>query len=403
MPRKATVQSRGKGSVQESELRTFADPVTGVRIQQYTSGASISHPSYFLQSSFTPCMTQLIFTSYRSGSAQLHAARLPDGHLTQLTDGPPIHPFSASIHPSGDAIFFVRGGEVWRLLLGDLQEERVASFEGAQLGEVSLSHDGEWIACAGKQHGQNGIAVGRSDGSSWHWIAFPRTVIHPQFHPRDSQWLEFAADPAPRMFRIRRDGSGLECLMEHGNDTFVVHETFLGDTGDLLFTIWPGQLCRMPWEGIRKHSEIARFNAWHIAPDRAGNRVLCDTNHPDEGIFLVNVETGERELVCLSLASNQGSQWQQSRYALAEDFARARQAASADAPSTQGKQSLSWMEVSTDTVYGPQWTHPHPSFSADERAIAFASDRDGVAQVYVADLTSHPKWATLESWANRTL
>jgi Tol biopolymer transport system component len=46
------------------------------------------------------------------------------------------------------------------------------------------------------------------------------------------------------------------------------------------------------------------------------------------------------------------------------------------------------METATDTVYGPQWTHPHPSFAADEKRIAFASDRTGKTQVYVCDLES---------------
>ena len=105
--------------------------------------------------------------------------------------------------------------------------------------------------------------------------------------------------------------------------------------------------------------------------------MLCDTNHPDEGIFLVDVATGDRRLVCLSESSNQGSQWRTSRYAVAADFAAARSTA---------KENLSWMESPVDSVYGPQWTHPHPSFSPDESLIAFASDRTGVTQVYVAEL-----------------
>jgi hypothetical protein len=75
----------------------------------------------------------------------------------------------------------------------------------------------------------------------------------------------------------------------------------------------------------------------------------------------------------LSQSSNQGSQWRQSRYALAEDFADARK-------------NLSWMENAGDTVYGPQWTHPHPSWSNGERVVTFASDRTGVTQVYVVDV-----------------
>ncbi|MCC6263129.1 MAG: PD40 domain-containing protein [Bryobacterales bacterium] len=373
---------------------SFRDSRTGARIHRYTSAPAISHPTYFLQSSFTNGNRQLLFTSYRTGSAQLFEASLPEGEIRQLTDGRAIHPFSASIHPDGETVFFVRGGEVWGLSLRDLREWKIFGLDGAQFGEASPDRKGEWITCAVKHQGQNGLAVGRANGEDWRVIPFPRTIIHPQFHPLDPEWLEFAADPAPRMFRVRRDGAGMECLHEHGNDVFVVHETFLGDTGDLVFTIWPGQLCRMRWDEPREVETIARFNAWHITPNRAGSRILCDTNHPDEGIHEVNVSTGERVLLCESLASSQGSQWKRSRYALAEDFAEARRRAEVQGGGVDGA-ALSWMEVSTDTVYGPQWTHPHPSYSPDETKIAFASDRDGVTQVYVAELETHPQWATL--------
>ena len=42
--------------------------------------------------------------------------------------------------------------------------------------------------------------------------------------------------------------------------------------------------------------------------------------------------------------------------------------------------------MAVDTVYGLQWTHPHPSFSPDEELAAFASDRSGHTQVYVVEL-----------------
>ncbi len=367
----------GKGCVQPSEHSSFADRATGALIHQITNHPSVNHPTYFLQSSFTPDARRLVFTSYRTGSAQLFEAEFPDGMLRQLTDGPPIHPFSAALHPDGRRVFFVRGGEVWVLDLIHLAEERVIGFRGAQLGECSLGAGGEWLTAAVKQGDQCGLVAGRSDGRDWNFIPFPRTVIHPQFHPLEPEWIEFSGDPAPRMHRVRRDGSGLECLYQHSNDEFVVHETFLGSTGDLVFTIWPKALCRMNWNS-RSIRTITEFNCWHITPNRAGTAVLCDTNHPDLGIFLIDVATGGRRLLCLSESSNQGTQWKTSRYALAEDFAAARSSAKSGA--------LSWMEVPTDSVYGPQWTHPHPSFSPDEQHIAFASDRTGHTQVYVAQI-----------------
>lgn len=365
-----------RGAISPSEHSVFADPETGARIHQVTRHPSINHPTYFLQSSFTPDGRHILFTSYRTGSPQLFEAAFPDGKVRQLTDGPAIHPFSPAIHPDGELVYFVRGGSLWSVDRRDLREVEIAAFTGAQLGECSLSSDGEWITAAIKHGNTQGVAVGKADGTGWRVIPFERTVIHPQFHPIDPEWLIFAGDPAPRMHRVKRDGSRLECLYQHDNNEFVVHETFLGVTGDLVFVVWPFALKRMNWN-TREISTIANFNAWHIASNRAGTQLLCDTNHPDEGLFLCDVRTGLRRKICRSEATGQGSQWLTSRYALKADFEAARSSA---------QDNLSWMETPTDSVYGPQWTHPHPSFSHDERFVAFASDRSGHTQVYVAEI-----------------
>ena len=213
--------------------------------------------------------------------------------------------------------------------------------------------------------------AGRFDGSGWREIPFPRTVIHPQFHPLEPEWIEFAGDPAPRMHRVRRDGSGMECLYEHGNDEFMVHETFLGRRAT-----WCSRCGRERcggWTGRRaRYATIVEYNAWHIAPDRGGERVLCDTNHPDEGLQIVDVATGARQQACLA--------------------GRATRARSGGSALCRGRgfrgraENLSWMENAGDTVYGPQHTHPHPSWSFEEDQVAFASDRTGVTQVYVVSV-----------------
>ena len=367
----------GKGATSASEHSVFRDPQTGATVHQLTAHPSINHPSYFLQSSFTPSQQSLIFASYRLGEAQLFEVGFPDGEIRQLTAGDPIHPFSPAIGLDGKHIYFVRGGAVWMIDRMSL-EEHCLSDSGGQLGECSLSSDGEWYVAACKKDSRNGIVVGRTRGGKLSFFPFARTVIHPQFSPADPEWIEFAGDPAPRMFRIRRDGSGLECLYENDNNEFVVHETFLGATGDLVFTVWPKALRRMKWT-TREISTIAEFNAWHITPNREGDKVLCDTNHPDIGLQMIDVATGKHDTICLPRSSNGGSQWRKSSYALAEDWA------AAQAVAEKGK-SLSWMEMKTDSVYGPQWTHPHPSFSPDETMVAFASDRSGHTQVYVAEI-----------------
>ena len=372
-----------KGDLLPSEHSTRRDQATGAVVHQMTATASIQHATYFLQSSFSPDGQALLVVSYRTGAAQLYEiAPFPGGPMRQLTDGAAIHAFSPAYTGDGANILFVRGGGVWELDRATLNERCIVEMPETQLGEISIGDGGRWLVAAAKRGAQSGIVTGRVDGTEWRFIDYPRTVIHPQFHPLQPEWIEFAGDPAPRMHRIRRDGTGLECLYEHSNDEFVVHETFLGHTGDLVYTVWPHGLWRMNWE-TRERAKIADFNAWHITPNREGTQVLCDTNHPDRGLHLIDVATGKATLIGLSEASSGGSQWKTSRYALAEDFARARSEAKTGA--------LSWMEVSTDTVYGPQWTHPHPSFSADERRVVFTSDRagefnpSGHPQVYVLE------------------
>ncbi len=339
--------------------------------EQITTHPSINHPTYFLESSFTEDGRDILFTSYRTGSPQLFAIGWESRETRQLTSGAAIHPYSPAIR--GDRVFFVSAGGVWVLSLQGGEPRCIAQFDG-QLGEAAPDAAGEWLVAAIKlRDGGNGMVCGRADGTEWRIIPYPRTVIHPQFHPLESEWIEFAGDPAPRMHRVRRDGTGLECLYQHDNNEFVVHETFLGNTGDLVFTVWPRLLCRMDWT-TRQITTISEFNAWHITPDAKGERVLCDTNHPDTGIWLIDVATGHRQHVCDANASSQGTQWKRSCYALKEDFVAAQ------------KNNLSWMETPADTVYGPQWTHPHPAFSNDEQRITFTSDSTGTSQVWVADV-----------------
>jgi oligogalacturonide lyase len=359
------------------EYRKLRDETTGATIHQLTSHPSINHPTYFLTSSFTPDGRHVVFTSYRSGAPQLWELEFPDGPLRQLTRDQPIHPYSATIAPDGAEIYFTRAGKVEALRRKDLTVRTLLALEGAQFGECSLSSDGLWIVTAMKQGTQNGVALASTAGRPGGvLVRFPRTVIHPQFHPVDPEWIEFSGDPAPRMHRVRRDGTQLECLYEHGNDEFIVHETFLGRTGDVVFTVWPRALRRMDWKTGAMRT-IAEFNAWHITPNKAGSAILCDTNHPDIGLQMVDVATGRRRTICHPRSSSGGTQWKKSRYALEEDWAAAR---------GEKKAALSWMEMPTDTVYGPQWTHPHPSFGPGEKLAAYTSDFSGHPQVYVVEL-----------------
>ena len=376
------------GELFPSEYSRGTDRRTGTTIHRLTAAPCINHPPYFLTSALTPDEGHLLFTSYRSGAPQLYETALLDGPIRQLTSVAGLHPYSAVLAADGEEVLYTRrdeagGGVIEALRRDDLSRRLVCRLPEAQFGECSVSADGDWVVTAMQRGERHGIAVAATSGAGDPVLAeFPRLVIHPQFHPADSDWIELAADPAPRMYRVRRDGSGRECLYEHGNDEFVVHETFLGSSGDVVFTVWPHALRRLSW-GSGEIGTIVELNAWHISPNRAGTRIVCDTNHPDRGLLSIDVATGASRVICHPGSSNGGSQWATSRYALAEDFARAARTAQAGATS---QRALSWMESPTDTVYGPQWSHPHPAFSPSERYVSYTSDASGNPQVYLAEL-----------------
>ena len=332
----------------------------------------------------------MLFTSYRTGTPQLYEVELIDGPIRQLTDIEGLHPFSAVIASNGKEVFYTRSevgsepaGVIEAVSRYDLSRRTIHRLPRAQLAECSLSADGKSVVTAVKRDGKHGLLVAATSGTSGEVVLeFSRTVIHPQFHPKDVDWIEFAADPAPRMYRVRRDGADLECLLENDNENFIVHETFLGQSHDVVFVEWPRALRRLSWES-GEIKTIAEVNAWHISPNLAGTRIVCDTNHPDRGLLIVDVATGKWHEVCHPRSSNGGTQWQTSRYALAEDFALANRRTNDRVPPDG---LLSWMESPADTVYGPQWSHPHPAFSYSERYVSYTSDESGFPQVYLVEL-----------------
>lgn len=363
-----------------SEVRPLIDDATGRRILQITSAPQTNHHLYFLTSSLSRAEDRLVFCSYRSGRPEFYQAGFPDGEIVQLTDEEGIGGFSAVLGPGDEELIYTANGAIRAVALEGGDARTVAAFPGASLGECSLSPCGDWLVTALRDGGGAALAVARLDGSEAGVILRPgRTIIHPQFHPTDGSRILYSQDPAPRMWMIRRDGSENNCLYEHGNDEFLVHETFLLPLGEAVIVVrWPYELLRLELKS-GEFSSIARINAWHIASSPDGSSVLCDTVHPDRGILLIDVQSGKVETVCMPRASCSGSQWRRDCYALAEDFAAARdQAGDAGA--------LSWMERKADRVYGPQWTHPHPSFSPTARWITYTSDCSGHSQVYAVEL-----------------
>ena len=286
-----------KGSVHPSELLEFEDNQTGTHIYQLTNDNTINHNLYFLTPSFTPDQSLMIFTSYRSGKANFFKLEFPNGEIVQLTNGEEVHGYSGVIAKDGTELFYTEDDSIKAIHLDTFEERVLAEFTGSSLGECSVSADEKFIVTAMKRDDKSHITVTATDGNGGEIIytSPEQTIIHPQFHPKHADLIAYSGDPAPRMWTIKRDGTENRSLYQHDNNEFLVHETFLGSQDELIVTHWPYSLRRISLETLEMQT-ISDFNAWHIASNRSGTKVLCDTVHPDIGLRLVDVETGNMPL-----------------------------------------------------------------------------------------------------------
>ncbi len=160
------------------------------------------------------------------------------------------------------------------------------------------------------------------------------------------------------MWIVRRDGTGNRLVYKRdaAKKEWIVHETWLPGTAELVVANWPHGVIGVDIEtgGVR---QICTFNAWHPCVNRQGRLMCADTTFPDRGLLLFNPKDGigEPKLLCLPQSSNRGAHWNTDH-----------------CPYDDGPVK----------VYAPQHTHPHPSFSPDGKYIVFTSDRTGDAQVY---------------------
>jgi len=377
-----------KGQLIQTEYQVFTDDQTGATIHQLTRHPSTSHGLFgVLYPSFRPGTgsdhPQVALVAHRNGFPQLCLFDFATKTAKVLTDDEGLQSFSPSFSPDREYLYFsTKQGHIRRVHVDSLVDETVFAQPNGNLGDCSLSHDGRYVVTCCKQESAFGLlVVDIGDRSGRIVFETDLQILHPQFHPNDANLIVYAGNPNPRLWMIHRDGTNSQCLYKNAWNEFVVHESFLGDSDDLIFTVWPYRLVRFSIHERRLRT-IADINAWHMASNREGTLIVSDTNHPDRGLLLIDPESGQFETLCYPGASCHGSQWKHDHPATAEAWT-ARPDGEIDA------RVLSWMEMKVDTVYGPQWTHPHPSFDDSGRWIAYTSDVSGESQVYVVQVPPH--------------
>lgn len=333
-----------KGTTYNHERIEFVDARTGVRLMQVTSFPTMSMALPYFGRNFTSDSKTLIFVSQREAGRDapwdLFRVDIDGTNLTQLTECEGAAGFVMS--PGDDCAYFHRQGALWKVDINTFREEEILAPHGvASIGAGAISPDGaHYFAQVVTAHETSGIVRIRTDGSEAVLIAEgePGSLALHSASPGGVGLLVWKRRGGKKMW-VLLDIDGSEKGVYTGSYDFA-HCTFLGRSERV-------QGCALPPDralvhigpGEQQPTTIAQgVYFWHSASTLDGEWIVSDTNWPDEGLQLVHVPTGRYRPLCYPRSS-------------------------------QGH---------------PQWTHPHPQFSPDGRAVLFNSDRTGICQIYLA-------------------
>jgi oligogalacturonide lyase len=391
-----------KSTQRQFQFQTRHDPDTGARVTRLTPLEVTCHRNYFYQKCFTNDGQRLIFGAEFGPDVgdpthpnwNYHLLDLASQTATQLTVGRGENTFGGFLSPDDRHLYFVRAErQLIRLSLADLSEVVAYTVPEGWVGY------GTWVANSACTK-IVGIEIAAKD---WFplsdWKKFDamfhhkplcrlfsidlstgeRRVIleqkgwlgHPQYRPFDDHTVAYCHEGPhdlidARMWFIDEDGTNRRCAKEHLNGESCTHEFWVPDGSAMIYVSYN-----------KGHSE-----RWirSLDPVTLADRPL--TKMPQ----------------CSHLMSNHDG-----TLIVGDGCGQAADAASGSANEMlKGDPFLHLFDLKSGTTrriahHDSSWgvykasrqvTHPHPSFTPDERQVLFSADSQGEPALYLADLVA---------------
>lgn len=384
-----------KSTERQLNFVTRRDPDTGARLTRLTPLDVTCHRNYFYQKCFTNDGSKLLFAGGFDDPAgkdwNYHLLDLHSQVAIQLTDQKGENTFGGFLSPDDKYLYFVRAERrLIRLSLADLSEDVVYTVPEGWVGY------GTWVsnsACTKMV----GIEIHADDWFPLNtWQKFnemfhrkprcrlfsvdlstgERRVIleqrgwlgHPQYRPFDDNTVAYCHEGPhdlidARMWFINEDGTNRRCGKEHEEGESCTHEFWVPDGSAMIYVSYKHDaperwIYSLDPVTLENRLLTAMPQCSHLMSNHDGSLIVGDGCGPATGDTSASNEmlTGDPYLHLFDLKAG-----------TTRPIAR---------------HDSSW-GVYKDSR---QVTHPHPSFTPDEKQVLFSCDAEGEPALYLADL-----------------
>jgi oligogalacturonide lyase len=373
-------------------FQTRTDPDTGARVTRLTPPDVTCHRNYFYQKCFTRDSRRLLFAGeFDAGIWNYHLLDLESATALQLTQGARENTFGGFLSPDDRYLYFVRAERnLIRLHLDTLAEDVAYTVPQGWVGY------GTWVANSACTK-MVGIEIHADDWfplSDWKKFAEmfhakprcrlfsvdlatgARTVIleqrgwlgHPQYRPHDDSTVAYCHEGPhdlvdARMWFIGEDGRNRRCGKAHASGESCTHEFWVPDGSAMIYVSYTkGEpqrwICSLDPVTLGDRRLMAMPPCSHLMSNATGTRIVGDgCGTPNDVADAGSHEVANDPFLHL--------------FDLASGASR-----------RIARHDSSW------GVYkgSRQVTHPHPSFSPDERQVLFSADGDGEPGLYLVDI-----------------
>jgi oligogalacturonide lyase len=371
-----------KGTQRILTFATRRDPDTGARVTRLTPPDTTCHRNYFYQKCFTRDGAKLIFGAEFGPNAHwnYHLLDLATQTATQLTDGAGENTFGGFLSPDDAHLIFMRGErELIRLHLQTLHETVVytvppgwvgygtwvansacTSVVGIEIHADDWFELDDWSKFAAMFHARPRCRLIRIDlASGTREIVIERHgwLGHPQYRPGDDHTVAYCHEgPSDlidaRIWFVDQDGHNRRCAHVHAPGERCTHEFWVPDGSAMLYVSFEAddaadarRLCRIDPKTLSNTVLMTIPPCSHLMSNADGTLVVGDGSGEDPYLHLIDLRAGTHRRIA--------------------------------------RHDTSWRVHKGNR----QVTHPHPSFSPDDRAVLYTSDAEGEPALYLAELT----------------